>query len=98
MATATFTEDTRLFSTARGTHAGAGVGVVSNHSPRLRKARYRLLLQTALGLICNLLLWFSLSYMLGPAFVPYRPQVAALFFLLVFIPGIDRKSTRLNSS
>ena len=88
MATATLTEDTRLFSTARGTHAGAGVGVVSNHSPRLRKARYRLLLQTALGLICNLLLWFSLSYMLGPAFVPYRPQVAALFFLLVFIPGI----------
>src|ERR1035438_2726478 len=57
MATATLTEDTRLFSTARGTHAGAGGGGVSNHSPRLRKARYRLLPQPAVRLICNLLLW-----------------------------------------
>ena len=40
------------------------------------------------GLICNLLLWLSLSFTLGPALVPYRLQVAALFFLLILVPGM----------
>jgi methyl-accepting chemotaxis protein len=86
MATAPYTEDARLFSAARGACAGQEVEVASNLSPRLRKARNRLLIQTAIGLICDLLLYLALSRLLGPAFIPYSSRIAGLVLLLETVP------------
>jgi methyl-accepting chemotaxis protein len=86
MATAPFTGDARLFSTARGTQESEEVGALSSRAPRLGKARNRLLLQTALGLICDLLLYLALSHMLGPAFTPCGNRVAGSILLLEVAP------------
>jgi methyl-accepting chemotaxis protein len=61
--------------------------ILAKSNPRLQKARNRLLFQTVLGVVCNLLLWFSLSYLLGPAIVPYRREIAVMFFVLMLVPG-----------
>jgi methyl-accepting chemotaxis protein len=53
---------------------------------RLSKARNRLLSQTAVRLILNLLLYLSLSWILGPAFIPYQSQAAAILLLFVIVP------------
>jgi methyl-accepting chemotaxis protein len=87
MATAPLLEESQFFSQAREFRAGGGYEAAPDQQPRLKKARNRLLFQTAFGLICNLLLWFSLFDILGPILVPYRLQVAALFFLFMLIPG-----------
>jgi len=84
MATAAFTGDARLVSTSCG--AQEGEGVVPSRAPRLSKARNRLLLQTAVGLICDLLLYLALSRMLGPAFIPYSSRVVGLLLLFEVIP------------
>jgi methyl-accepting chemotaxis protein len=87
MATAPLLEDTQFIPQARGARSGERDEVVPDQTPRLRRARNRLLLQTGFGLICNLLLWFALSYMLGTVLIPYRFQIAVLFFLFILIPG-----------
>ena len=54
---------------------------------RLRRARGRLLVQTALGCVCSLLLWYFLSFGLGRAFVPYRLRIAELILAFLIAPG-----------
>jgi methyl-accepting chemotaxis protein len=74
-------------SPARAGRIGAGEDEVPPHRrSRLRKARNRLLGQTALGLSCNLLLYLSLSYLLGPVFIPYRNQTSGLLLLFIALP------------
>jgi methyl-accepting chemotaxis protein len=87
MATAPLIEDSQLFRQARGAGQGEQNDFASDNKSRLSKARNRLLLQAALGLICNLLLWFSLGKVLGPAFIPFRLQAAVPFFLFILVPG-----------
>ena len=53
---------------------------------RLARIRNRLLAQTALGVLCNLLLWFALSLVLGPEFLPYRLKIAGWIFVIEFLP------------
>lgn len=53
---------------------------------RLARIRNRLLAQTALGVLCNLLLWFALSFVLGPEFLPYRLKIAGWIFVIEFLP------------
>jgi methyl-accepting chemotaxis protein len=66
---------------------GAGEDDVEpNSKPRLIKARNRLLGETAIRLILNLLFYLFLSHMLGPVLTPYRSQVGWLYLFLVFIP------------
>ncbi|MGA2886721.1 MAG: methyl-accepting chemotaxis protein [Terracidiphilus sp.] len=55
---------------------------------RLDHIRNRLLAQTTIGVVCNLLLLFCLSFMLGPGFVPYRLPVAGMFLLFILLPGV----------
>ncbi len=71
--------------------AQAGVGaaggrVAPDRKPRLSKVRKRLLGQTAAGFFCTLLLYLSLSRLMGPVFLPYRAQTAALLVLLIALP------------
>jgi methyl-accepting chemotaxis protein len=55
---------------------------------RLSKVRLRLLLQTGLALICNLLFYLSLSYLLDPVFIPYRNPIAGLLLLFIVFPTL----------
>ena len=50
-----------------------------DRKPRLRQVRNRLIAQTIAALVCTLLLYLSLSHMLGPVFTPYWRQTAWLF-------------------
>ena len=50
--------------------------------------RLRLLLQTGLALICNLLFYLSLSYLLDPVFIPYRNPIAGLLLLFIVFPTL----------
>jgi methyl-accepting chemotaxis protein len=84
MAMAPFAGDARLFSTAG--RAQEGEGAVSSRAPRLSKVRNRLLLQTALALMCDLLLYLALSRMLGPAFIPCASRVVGLLLLFEVVP------------
>jgi methyl-accepting chemotaxis protein len=54
---------------------------------RLRRIRNRLLFQIGLGIVCNLLLWFSVSYLLAPTRVTFRLQIAAMFLFFILLPG-----------
>jgi len=54
--------------------------------PRLERARFRLIAQTVTALVCTLLLYLSLSYMLGPLFRPYWLQASGLFLLFIALP------------
>lgn len=56
------------------------------HRSRRSKARARLLGQTALSLVCLLLLYQSLSSLMGPAFIPYRIRIGELMLLFVVVP------------
>jgi methyl-accepting chemotaxis protein len=85
MATAPLFVDSKLVPQP---YAEVGDAAAPGQNSRLRGARNRILGQTALGLVCNLLLWLSLSHTLGPALAPYRLQVAALFFLFILLPGM----------
>jgi methyl-accepting chemotaxis protein len=53
---------------------------------RLRQARKRLLIETAIGVLCDLLLFVSLSYTFGAAFDAYRNQIAGTILLLNVLP------------
>ena len=53
---------------------------------RLARIRNRLLVQSAIGVACNLLLWFALSLVLGPEFLPYRLKIAVLIVVIEFLP------------
>jgi methyl-accepting chemotaxis protein len=86
MATAPFFEDTKLISTAGRSQAADRDEAAFDRKPRLAQVRVRLLLQTVLGLICDLLLYVVLSRMLGPAFIPYASRVVGLLLLLEVTP------------
>jgi methyl-accepting chemotaxis protein len=53
---------------------------------RLRRARNRLLLHTALALTCTLLFYLSLSRLLGPTLFPYRNRAVELLLLFICVP------------
>jgi methyl-accepting chemotaxis protein len=53
---------------------------------RLRSIRRRLLIQVALGLLCNVLLFVALSRFQGPASLPDWMRIAAILALLNFVP------------
>ena len=55
-------------------------------STRLEKARNRLLAETGIRLILDVLFFLSLIYILGPAFTPYRNHAGAIFLLLILMP------------
>jgi methyl-accepting chemotaxis protein len=55
---------------------------------RLRRIRSRLLGQSALGVICNLLAWFSLSSAQGFSLWDHWLRNAGLFFMLILVPGM----------
>ncbi len=52
---------------------------------RRRKARNRLLLESATGVFCALIFYSSLSKVLGPVFISHWYQIAGL--LLMFMTG-----------
>jgi methyl-accepting chemotaxis protein len=53
---------------------------------RLRRIRNRLLIQSVVGVMGNLLLWFASCCLLGPAFIGHRLQFAGLIFLADMLP------------
>jgi methyl-accepting chemotaxis protein len=53
---------------------------------RLRRMKKRLLLQIALGLVCNMLLFVFLSHFQGRAFVPDWMRIAGSLAVLSFLP------------
>jgi methyl-accepting chemotaxis protein len=53
---------------------------------RLSRIRNRLLLQTTLGIVCTLLFYLSISYLLGPVFTFYSRRAAGLLLLFMVIP------------
>ncbi len=55
---------------------------------RLRRIRNRLLGQSALGVICNLVAWFSLSSAQGFSLLDHWQRNAGLFLLFVLLPGM----------
>jgi hypothetical protein len=55
---------------------------------RLRRIRNRLLGQSALGVICNLLAWFSLSSAQGFSLFDHWLRNVGLFLLLILVPGM----------
>jgi methyl-accepting chemotaxis protein len=57
-----------------------------NQRSRLTKARNRLLAETAIRLLLDLLFYLSLSFMLGPSLLPYRSHAGELFLLFVIVP------------
>ncbi len=84
MALAQITPRSTIFPSPGGSQK---TGAMEGKS-RLRRIRNRLLFQSALGLACNLLLWLSLSAVVGPGFVDRWPLVAGLFFLFIVLPGM----------
>jgi methyl-accepting chemotaxis protein len=59
-----------------------------DHKTRLHRIRNRLLGQSALRVICNLLAWFSLSSAQGFSLWDHWLRNSGLFFLLILVPGI----------
>ena len=55
-------------------------------NPRYCKARNRLLLQTGYRLLSNLVFFSVLTYLLDPAFLRYRNEIALTYLLLVIVP------------
>jgi methyl-accepting chemotaxis protein len=53
---------------------------------RLRRIRNRLLFQSVVGVMGNLLLWFASYRLLGPALIGHRLQFAGLIFLADMLP------------
>jgi methyl-accepting chemotaxis protein len=88
MASAPLIEDSQIFRQARGAGQDFQEELAPDFKSRLTMARNRLFCQAALGVVCNLLLWLSLSHVLGPAFTPVRVQVAVFFSFFIFLPGI----------
>ena len=61
---------------------------MTNGKIRLRRIRNRLLGQSAVGVICNLLLWFSLSAEQGHCFMEHWQHNAEFFLLFILLPGM----------
>jgi methyl-accepting chemotaxis protein len=60
--------------------------MVSDGSPRLRKARNRLLGQTSLALVCILLFFISMTYLVGPVPAGHPVSTVMLFLIFLVIP------------
>ncbi|MGD0098482.1 MAG: methyl-accepting chemotaxis protein [Terracidiphilus sp.] len=69
---------------ARKSADTASNGSVSNR--RIYKARNRLLMQTALRLLCTVVFYLSLFWLIGPVLIPYRSLIAELLMILSVIP------------
>jgi methyl-accepting chemotaxis protein len=81
------TSTVRKATTPRQDNAADSIDqITADNSPRLRKAHNRLLGQTAIAMVCTLLLFLSLSYLLGPAFTSDWRQTSGLFLLFIVIP------------
>ena len=77
----------RLRPPAPAARQGAGEDEAQpDRRSRLSKARNRLLGQTALAYGCTLGFYLSLSYLLGPVFIPYISRTIELVFLFIAIP------------
>ena len=61
--------------------------VLKENKPRLSRIRNRLLFQSALGVICNLLLWLSLYYILGSYFASHLLEITGMFAAFIILPG-----------
>jgi len=55
-------------------------------SSRLQRARRRILISFAISILRCLAFFLSIAYVMGPAFVPFRLQVAGLLVLLAVVP------------
>ncbi len=62
---------------------------------RLRRIRKRLLSEALVRFALLVLLWFSLSYGLGPDLAPYRLRFAGLLALFILLPGLAYKRRHL---
>jgi methyl-accepting chemotaxis protein len=58
----------------------------TDYSPRLRKARFRLLAQTSLAMVCILLFSFSMYYLAGPVPAGHQGDTVLLFLIFLVIP------------
>lgn len=63
-------------------------GLIARGGYRLSRARRRILFLSASAVIRPSLFFFALSYLMGPAFVPYRLPVIGLLAILAFVPAI----------
>jgi methyl-accepting chemotaxis protein len=86
MASAPYLDEAKRFTTASRIHSAVADDAEPNFRPRLSRARSRLILQTVLGLICDLLLYLALSRMLGPDFIPYSSRIVGLLLLFEVTP------------
>ncbi len=86
MASASLTAS-RVFSSGRAEAIGINASEVSrNLKARLDRVVRRLLVQTAIGVVTNILLWVALRRMLGSAFTSFQFQVAWLIILVELVP------------
>ena len=60
--------------------------VSRNLKARLDRVMRRLLIQTAIAMACDSLLWFALRRMFGSAFTPFQFQIAWLIILVEVVP------------
>ncbi|MGA2084772.1 MAG: methyl-accepting chemotaxis protein [Terracidiphilus sp.] len=86
MATAPFLQNAKMLPIAGDPYAGQENEAASDQTPRLKKARNRLLAETVVRLFCFLLFYLSLSYLIGPAFTPYWRGTAGLLLVFNVIP------------
>jgi methyl-accepting chemotaxis protein len=86
MATATYRELEAIDPPQSSREEAGKDEAAQSRRPRINTARARLLIRTAFGLICNLLLYLSLPLLMGPEFTPYRIQIGERMLLLVVIP------------
>jgi methyl-accepting chemotaxis protein len=75
------------FSSGRAEAIGKDASEVSrNLKARLDRVMRRLLMQIAIAMACDALLWFALRRTFGAAFTPFQLQIAWLIILVEVVP------------
>jgi len=98
MTTATMTARA-AFTSGRAAAIGNDAAEVNrNLEIRLDRVVIRLLMQIAIGMFCDILLWFALRHLFGAAFTPYQFQVAWLIFLVEFAPLLFVEGTNWRAA
>jgi len=86
MATATMTAPAALSSGRAAAIGNDAAEVNRNLETRLNRVVRRLLIQIAIGVVCNALLWLGLRSMFGAVFTPFQFQAAWLIILVEVVP------------
>ncbi len=73
-------------SSARASASGANAHPLGDNNPRLRRIRNRLLIQSMIGLTCNILIWFSVSSLLEHLSPLDRNKMAEILIVTNFLP------------